>query len=311
MIQSDYDLAKPLATALKAKAPYVGIPMPGHAPLIFRRELLVGSLKGVRVVNVEVQPSLIGEDGCRYLVVDGTAEERWSGRVLVGRVRHYMKVRSLHRSALKAYGSEHAKVWKSWLEKERKARITPKSPAPKGKYEKVLAKLKKELDRLGGRPQIFNPAVATQGRVLDDWRAGWLRWKEQQELRGKVGALAKTVQTSRKLYAGLRALGLAGVRTFSDLDTGERRSLVGSRYSHEEGTYLDYAKPENLWRFQPGLVRQRPNLYGDDYADPERWGAGRYASVLEWIRERKELVSQIEGAKVMMEDAQGGKAGNQ
>ena len=70
----EYDLARPLASALKAKAPYVGIPIPGHAPLIFNRLFLVRALKGVRPVHVEVLTHPDVAD--RWLVVDGLANER-------------------------------------------------------------------------------------------------------------------------------------------------------------------------------------------------------------------------------------------
>lgn len=50
----DYDLARPLASALKAKAPYVGIPIPGHAPLIFNRLLLVRAAQSTMAATVSI-----------------------------------------------------------------------------------------------------------------------------------------------------------------------------------------------------------------------------------------------------------------
>lgn len=102
----DYDLSRPLASALKAKAPYVGIPIPGHAPLIFNRLLLYRAMKGVRVVNVEVLAGLIDDDG-RYLVVDGIAEEKWrerSGLGHISRVKHHMKLRAIPRNHFRIAG---------------------------------------------------------------------------------------------------------------------------------------------------------------------------------------------------------------
>ena len=98
----EYDLAKPLASALKAKAPYVGIPLPGHAPLIFRRDLLVRALKGVRPVHIAVIAHPDVAD--RWLVVDGVADESPSGNI---RVRHHMKVRAIRRNQLYPHVSAH------------------------------------------------------------------------------------------------------------------------------------------------------------------------------------------------------------
>ena len=313
----DYELSGALQSALKAKAPYVGVPIPGHAPLIFKRTLLAASLKGVRVVNVDVLGGADENgDAGRYLVVDGVAGERFNGQVCVGRTRHHMKVRAIPRRHFRIPGYEPANVMSKWIEKERKGKAAPPAPTGKtAKYLKAIAKLEKQLDRLGSRPEIFNPALATTERVPDGWRKEWSRWREERELRAKIGAAAKAGRTSKELYAALRGAGLAEVRTFSQLNTAERRSLVGgSRYSRSqtgngEGTYLDYAQPRNLWRFQPGLLHRRPEIWGEDFADSERWGAGRYKVVLEWIRDRTELESRIAGVRVMMEDAAAAAAG--
>jgi hypothetical protein len=149
-------------------------------------------------------------------------------------------------------------------------------------------------------------------------------------LRGKIGAIAKTANTSRELYAGLRALGLANVRTFSDLNTAEKRSLCPpneedrSRGWQREGTYLDYANPKNLWQFQPEVGgdgfsargrRGRPRLWGEDYFSADcldqdessgripRWSVRRYDVVLEWSHTRQELLSQIAAVRIMAADA--------
>jgi len=70
IINPEYDLTRPIRTAIRSKAPYVGIPMPGHAPLIFKRSQLAGALKGVKPVYVEVE---IHPNGDRVLTVEGTA----------------------------------------------------------------------------------------------------------------------------------------------------------------------------------------------------------------------------------------------
>lgn len=299
-----YDLARPLASALKAKAPIVGIPIPGHAPLIFNRLFLVRALKGVLPVNIEVE---VLDSGERLLIVDGRAGESnrgWS-------VKHHMRVRSLHRGR--------------WQDKktieDAMAKWKPADPkAPKtSKYDKALAKLYKQVANLRDKPTIQNPCTYDNRYEPSECEREsvtreWTRWRNQKALRGKVGALARAAKTSRDLYAGLRALGLANVRTFSELHTEEKRSLATrSDFERErgytpDGTFFDFADPKNLWRFQPDLRANyrpytfrggRPSIYGTDGNDLECWGPARYETILEWSRARRELESQILGIKDM------------
>jgi hypothetical protein len=132
-----------------------------------------------------------------------------------------------------------------------------------------------------------------------------------------VGALARANLPARELYAALRTLGLSRLRTFSELDTNDKRSLhttddYDRRHGHRtEGTYLDFAKPQSLWKFQPDLnghcgyryLASRPSVYGCDGFDPQYWGAQRYEVVLEWSRARRELLAQIEATRIMAIDA--------
>jgi hypothetical protein len=299
-----YDLSRPLASALRAQAPFVGIPLPGHAPLIFNRLFLWRALKGVKPVHVAVQ---ILEDGERLLIVDGVADER-------GRVRHHMKIRSLHRGRWEDRRAIEAAMdkWK------------PRSPnAPKiSKWQAAIAKLQRQLDRLGARPKIANPCLACS-HVPNSWRNDWLRWRAEKPLRAKIGALARQAHagtlTAQAFYTALATL--TTVRRFSDLNTRERRSLATrsdvdrERGYRPEGTYLDFVDPKNLWQYLPELLHCRPRIYGEDYFSGDnqemdesggripRWGIRRYDVVLEWSRARRELESQIAGIRQMEEQA--------
>jgi hypothetical protein len=158
----DYDLARPLASALRAKAPYVGIPLPGHAPLIFRRDFLARALKGVRPVNIEVKT---WESGARYLVIDGVADERPGSRV-----RHHMKMRAIPRAEFRGWqrNSPRAEMEK-WKPTMAVSSAVAKAAAPAcrvTKYDKAILKLEKQLAKLGARPKIANPAV-THGLDYD------------------------------------------------------------------------------------------------------------------------------------------------
>lgn len=70
----EYELSKPLASALKGKAPFVGLPIPGHAPLIFKREFLQRALKGVKPVYIGVET--VEGSTARALVIEGVAGSR-------------------------------------------------------------------------------------------------------------------------------------------------------------------------------------------------------------------------------------------
>jgi len=67
MVTSNYELARPLASALKAKSPLVGIPVPGHCPLVFERTKLQRMLRGVKVHHISIDAT--GQD--RLLQVKG------------------------------------------------------------------------------------------------------------------------------------------------------------------------------------------------------------------------------------------------
>ena len=299
----EYDLSRLLASALRAKAPYVGIPIPGHAPLIFNRLFLWRALKGVKPVNVEVQTHLTGE---RLLIVNGVAEEHFYKGICLGRVRHHMKMRSLRRGRW-----QDKRIIDEAMEKWKPTIAVKASPAPRvSRYDKAIAKLERQLAQLGSRPKIFNPAIASSDDGYN--RDTWLKWHQQKRRRGKIGALGAQAKagkiTARELYAALAEL--TTVKRFSELNTRQKRSLgslgEGGQY-YDTGTFFDYADPKRLWRFLPGLAKQygdsRPALYGEAWDARERWGAWRYEVVLEWSRARREIESQIEGIRQISADS--------
>lgn len=289
VMNQDYDLARPLQSALKAKAPFVGVPIPGHAPLIFQRDKLVRALKGVKPIHLYVE---VYENGNRALIVDGVAGPR---------CHTHLKALSLQRNHLVHWGDpmKAAERWRrGWKQKPATTRD------PLAKYRKELERLDKALAKLENRPEIFNPATATGPIYQPDSyeRELWRDWRAQRKLRGQVGRLAFLCHRgdldSRKLYAALREI-VSGFDTFSDLTAYERR-----RKSID--SFHDYANPKTLWMRCKGLAKcswhGRP-WTGRDDSEADKWGAKRYAVVLEWIRERRELESRIAAVKAMMEDA--------
>ena len=278
----EYDLARPLQSALKAKAPYVGIPIPGHAPLIFNRLFLVRVLQGVKPVNIEV---LTNDSGDRWLKVDG---------VINARCRTSFKTPSIPRARVLRYGTERDEMdkWRPTITATPKPRTT--------KWEKAIVQLEKKLAKLGERPKIFNPAIAT-GRVAKDYtRENRLKWRAQTKLRGRIGALAAKVRagklTARELYVELAKF--TTVKRYSDLTAYQRKNVK---------TFHDFVDPKRLWKFLPDVMKEcgdvRMRLYWHREDEPDYWGAKRYYPALNWSNERRELLSQIQAVRDMMETA--------
>lgn len=286
VINQEYDLTKSIQTAIKAKAPYVGVSMPGHAPLIFKRALLAGALKGVKPAYIEVEAH---PNGVRTLTIEGTAGPR---------TRTRCRIISIDRKVFYNWQSEARKAMDKW-----KPTMAPKvKSAPKStKFDKAIIVLEKRLAKLGECPHLVNPTTVT-GYASSD-RESCQKWYAQKSLRGQVGSLGKKARTgkldSREFYAAMDALpGIGKATRYSELDTRQKESL------HNQG-FFGYANPKVLWRFMPSVKTWcggKP--YGlqaldDGHYNAPRWGAERYEPVLEWKRQRKELLLAIESIKGM------------
>src|SRR5947208_2873446 len=60
---------KVVESARKAKAPIVGIPIPGERPFTLKREMLKESLRGMRITEASIQRALPGSNAKPYLLV--------------------------------------------------------------------------------------------------------------------------------------------------------------------------------------------------------------------------------------------------
>jgi cation transport regulator ChaB len=153
MITSEYDLSRPLGSALKAKAPFVGIPLSGHRPLIFKRAKLQRMLKGVRVTHVEVDVTNARD---RYLIVQGTA-----GKVAWNPVRCNYRIRSIPISDLLTSRSQ--KEREEFASKVAAVKVSP--------LQHKIAKLESERQRYIQGLRSLAP------RVYREWdRAAVLAW---------------------------------------------------------------------------------------------------------------------------------------
>ncbi len=293
VMNPDYDLARPLASALKAKAPYVGIPIPGHAPLIFSRDKLQAVLRGVKPIYIAVT---IHDNGERSLTVEGVAGPR---------CRTFMRIRSLSRQGFYNCRSDQYQAMEKWNPAKQNK---PRSRT--AKYDKAIAKLERQLAKLGNRPHICNPCLS-YSEVSKDYRAQFLSWHQQKDLRRKIGYLGVAVRagkiTAREFYAQLAQL--TTVKRYSDFTPKERERLLGKIPWGHNGFFF-YADPKNLWKFLPDVAcswqHSRPKLYWNNWEEWEKrtwWGSKRYEPVLEWSHSRQELLSQIAATRAIADDA--------
>lgn len=299
---TDYDLAKPLATAIRAKAPYVGVPISGHAPLVFNRAKLCRALKGVKPLDVSIQA--VEGSKVRLLVVEGIAGPR---------VRTKLRMAALPVHWWKTY--EGRTALGSWRDAEMKARdkSAVRCKPTKGFNHAVatVKRLQRELDKMGHEYSLPNPCL--RGRYEYQWtaesrahtEADWLDYRRTKRMRTLVGALSRTASrknwSSRELYAAMTQRGWEFTR-YSDV-----RQPAKERYAHG---YFDYVR--NLWRFvrgtgsqsflqmrrynQPEWMREAMRRIVDPSGEPNDlgWGSARYYVKLEDMRQRQSLRAQIE-----------------
>ena len=287
VMNPDYDLARPLASALNATAPYVGIPIPGQGPLIFNRSKLKNALNGVKPIYIAV---VVHDNGERSLAVEGVASKH---------CRTSMRMLSLQRNGFYNRYSEQYKAMEKWN--------PVKAAAPRTtKHDKALAKLEKQLAKLGNRPKIQNPCLSYSNHGD---RNEFLRWQQQKLLRQRIGKLAMQVcagdLTARQFYVALAELTI--VKRYSDFTEKDRERIIGKIPFGHNG-FFTYADPKNLWKFLPSIasswMHTRPRLYWGTWAEWEqaqakRWGTARYAVVLAWSHARQEILLQIQAIKDM------------
>jgi len=265
---SEYDLSRPLAIALKGRSPFAGIPIPGHSALIFYRAKLKNALNGVKPVSIQLTTE---PDGARFLTVEGVAGPH---------CRTFMRMRSLRREVFFNPYSEESKALSKWRPTPAKI-AADKQARRQSKYDKALAKLEKQLAKLGDRPHIQNPCLASSS--TNYLRDDFLRWHKQKDLRRKVSALASLARrgkmTAHEFYKALAPL--TTVKRYSDFTAKQRERIIGKVPFGLDG-FMIYVHPKNLWKFLPGLTRSwngtRPMIYWGSWQEwqaeqTKRWGA--------------------------------------
>lgn len=300
----DYDLAKPLASALKVKAPYIGIPMPGHAPLTFDRKKLSACLKGVRPTNIEVltNEDKPGSTHTRWLRVEGYASN--------GRIRTKLTIKAI--PAVFWRSREGKQALRDWRDAEMRER-TRQALAPTDRHQAAtvkralitLKRLTKELQILPPYT-LYNPTVPhLSGTPSESERQRVSRLQETRRHRTILGAIAAQARreqwSSVQLYKYLTQRGYHFDK-LSDM-TGRERELKGAE---DFRAYL-----ANLHRFvsESGLKGQTasfPEGYTGRHSyrrkDNNNWGPERYMYKLAELQSRRSLQAQIDSVRQILAD---------
>lgn len=314
----DYDLAKPLATALKVRAPYVGIPMPGHAPLTFDRKKLSACLKGVKPTNIEV---IVGDAEYKTEI---NPTGKWNDQKKISFHDRWIKVegyasggRVRTRLIFKAIPAHYWRSWqgkaalKSWRETEQRERqkiiLAPTSPADRKRIALVrkatdtLKRLLREVEKLGRPYPLYNPSVPRLREAANEHqREGYGSLRRTKRMRTIIGGIARQAikqnWSSQQLYKHLTARGIE-FEKMSDM-TGKYREMYGAE------NFYDYLR--NLHRFVYGtgmhhVIKPWERQYGRPSADDmKQWGGERYMVKLADIQMRRSLQNQIDSVREIL-----------
>lgn len=293
-VNTEYDVSQALASAIKGTAPFCGVPVPGHAPLVLDRKRLAGALRGVTPVNVEV----VWDGQSRSLLVEGR-----DGRV---RTKLRMRCRSWREWEVRR---EMDRWTRAEQRKQVRAISVPagldrKAAAELNKQNALLYKLERELLKLGSPHTLYNPAVPRlrpvdrstynyYGPVWQAIRGG----KRRRTIVGGIAAQARRESwTNLRLYKELDAHGIE----FEKLSS----MTLKQRKGRGAASFHDYLK--NLHRFCKGCGghynKSSWSMVRGEYAsqDHQTWGSARYMAKLADLQTRRSLEAQIASVKAMM-----------
>lgn len=322
-IDPEYDLNRALATALRGKSPFVGIPLPGCPALGFDRARLQAALRGVTSTYVEVLTAAeyqaatgqrlgysdfdgdLGRGGCRrYLCIDGMAA--------AGRIRTRVTLLAIHPIYWKTW--EGRRALDTWIEQARKARVRSQSQIPFADRKQAarakrgaatIKRLERELDKLGTEYELQNPAVPRVWTLSNGAREHlaerFHRLRTTKRQRTVVGAIAAQARreawTSKRLYDKLTAASYDFTK-MSGL-TGKARERYGAL------TFHDYLKHLHRFVRDTGVYLETDlhhRLYErDPFGDKQAWGPERYQEKLADMRARQALRTQIASVRELLE----------
>jgi hypothetical protein len=276
-----------IQSAIKAKCPIVGIPIPGQRPFTVRRDKLAGALRGLQIIDAAIQLPL--DHGHAQMVVYGVAP----------------RVRGIYKFYL-ANGHRTSEMMRDWTRAQRKARAHPKPLEPQGKHAKAIARLEKQLAKMG-TPRPPHCALLYKCRHSDGagsyWRESgvqWAKWKREARLRNKLWHIANkrvgwtNKQHTAAIYEDARALGVT-VKRWSDIN-GKEQERIGGLFDYLKRFHEFCGLTE-----KPGCFEPQEWYVKSAHCDYADFGPDHYADWLDKVRARKELESLIAGIREMMQ----------
>jgi hypothetical protein len=313
-------LIRSIESARKATAPIVGIPLEGEKPFALSRDLLVNSLKGLRIIDAALQLHLETGKPCQLIVyavgMNGSK---------VQSVRKFNQIEDCKPydagmvAALAPWGTVKGAL-AGWAMQQREKRVA-KLASPKVRVsakEKQIARWEKQLLKLG-KPNPPRHPISDFGmaKVKDrlehdarelagwtryveegcDWKRPltigqqWARWKREAGVRRWIQLQARllrankpeTVNTTNQLYRVLRERGVE-VKKWSELKTHDKERCGGDLFG-----YLKI-----LWEFC-GLSR-KPGYWFDSLGI-RMFGPEHYEYWLDHLHQVKELEMMIQAIK--------------
>ena len=177
------DIMRLVESARKAKAPIVGIPIPGERPFCIRGELLRESLKGMRITEASIQRPLPGTEAKHYLLLFCASDD---GRIKGSRkyvpVAHEMTWNHSRKERQWRFNHQrYSKVQEQiydWAEARREKLQQPKLKGDAAKLQKLQAKLQK----ITYRPT--NPALASGEAETSEYvREEFCTWRNERPIR--------------------------------------------------------------------------------------------------------------------------------
>jgi hypothetical protein len=246
-------MANLVESARKATAPIVGIPLEGEKPFAVRRDLLVNTLKGLKVIDAGVQLDLqTGKPS--ELVVYASGEN----------VKAVRRFKPLDLRYLSPYAYSLRLHMAEWAEKQRAKRKQPKVKL--SGREKEIAKQVKRLEREKSKLYIaknppLHPLLPTGYRYEGNYlRESELQWHNEKPKRKQLAAIAGMVLKSKiTSNAGYKMLRDA---RFDFVKFSEQPTHRGQRAHDNPWSYWKHI-PE----FVRGMMGKVPRTKDDNWRD--------------------------------------------
>jgi hypothetical protein len=235
-----------LISVPRSGCPFVALQIKGRHPFTVSRERFVKATKGVNVTDCSLDQT---EQGYRLTVTHRTGNVR-------GKYVFYDQSNSLD-----AYRKIRKQI-NDWADRQRMSRLRKQTAAANPlplRYQKQIAKLQRELKRIGDpyMPRLRDESPSGASQWERDRFASWIADKPKRKQAAKIaGMVLKNHVTDSTGYKMLRDAGFE-VKTRSQMSADQKRRFGG---------------PYNYWINLPVILHlaSKPNKFDYGYADPSK-----------------------------------------